>query len=162
MGLLQTVEVCAAPTKAAVLNMFRKHCGQHKPLNLAVTTSADEVKIAMTEPGMIFWRGLDDRPHRWTKEVPRNSVEEGVKMIRKLGAERRTTEAKRKREAAKHLKELKAEPFVKQMRGLLWGCDTGLLTQNEFVLAFSKFVQVEEKAQFGEAIATYTEAAERD
>jgi hypothetical protein len=73
-----------------------------------------------------------------------NSLEAGFAMIRKLGQERREDAADRKQAAAAHIKELEGEPFVKQMRGLLWGLDTGLLTVGEMQLALSKFVTAEE------------------
>lgn len=73
-----------------------------------------------------------------------NSLAAGFAAIRALGKERRETEERRKKAAAEHIKELGGQPFVKQMRGLLWGLDSGLLTVGEMQLALSKFVTAEE------------------
>ena len=64
----QTHEIMAARSKAEVA----RQAGVRSPArlwNLSVTVNADEIRQAMTEPGVIFWFPLSERSRnpRWRR-----------------------------------------------------------------------------------------------
>lgn len=63
-----TTEVCAAPTVAAVLRATG-NTRRSQLFNLGTTGNENDIAVAMAEPGVVFWRGIDDRNGEW-KRVP--------------------------------------------------------------------------------------------
>jgi hypothetical protein len=61
----QTHEVCAAKSKAAVARAAGvKYV---KQLDLTETGNEEDIKQALSDPGVIFWCPLDDRTHDWRR-----------------------------------------------------------------------------------------------
>lgn len=55
----QTREICAAPSKAAVAKIVGRPV--YSLFNLNQTGNEFEIKSAMAKPGIVLWRGIDDR-----------------------------------------------------------------------------------------------------
>lgn len=66
-GGAQTREICAAPSKVAVVRIV----GGHKSdlFNLGETGNDDEVETALAHPGVVFWKPIDHSPRGggWTR-----------------------------------------------------------------------------------------------
>ena len=62
----QTREIMAAPSQSAVARAagFKR---ASQLFNLCETGNDEELRVALAEPGVIFWRGLDDHQGDWRK-----------------------------------------------------------------------------------------------
>lgn len=70
----QTREICAARSQAAVARIAGER-GPWALFNLTETGNAIEIAQAMSRPGVIFWRSIDDtaitvKPPTWTAVEP--------------------------------------------------------------------------------------------
>jgi len=64
-GSSQTREICAAKSRAAVARAAGvKYV---KQLDLTETGNEEDIKQALSDPGVIFWCPLDDRTHDWRR-----------------------------------------------------------------------------------------------
>jgi hypothetical protein len=139
-------EICATTSKAKVEEAYRRYCGAHRPKDIKITQNVAEIEIAMAEPGVVFSRPANEPQASWTRRELRNVVKDGFAMVRELGKDRRNKEANRKQAVKKLLEDLEEKSFVKQVRGLLWGLDTGLLTVAEMTTALSRYTTMIEKS----------------
>ena len=68
-GRTQSREVVAAHSLAEVARL----AGYKRPsqlFNLSPTGNGPETAAAMSEPGVIFWHPLDERPLTWRRSAP--------------------------------------------------------------------------------------------
>jgi hypothetical protein len=66
----QTREICAAPSRAAVYRATGERVSYH--FNLVETGNAEEIEQALSGPGTVFWKPIDDRSGRWARAEPRS------------------------------------------------------------------------------------------
>jgi hypothetical protein len=62
-----TTEVIAAPSVAAVMRATGKT--RAALFNLGTTANEHDVAMATAEPGVWFWRGIDDRHGEWKRDA---------------------------------------------------------------------------------------------
>lgn len=68
----QSREVVAATSQKKAAALYSHYEGP-RALDMTTTENEDDVAIAMSEPGTIFWKQLDSRekgPESWTKAPP--------------------------------------------------------------------------------------------
>lgn len=68
----QTREVVAARSKAEVGRIVGQD--PRNLFNLGETGNKESVDLALSKPGVVFWRGLDDRAGEWKQNRPTGTV----------------------------------------------------------------------------------------